>query len=31
MADLQRLGDMKSQGLLAGEEFATAKAKLLGT
>ena len=31
MAELQRLGEMKNQGLLTDEEFAAAKAKLLGT
>ena len=31
MAELQQVGDMKSQGLLTDEEFAAAKAKLLGT
>jgi hypothetical protein len=31
MAELQRLGDMKSQGLLTDEEFSAAKAKLLGS
>jgi hypothetical protein len=30
-ADLQQLADLKSQGLLSDEEFAAAKAKLLGT
>lgn len=31
IAELQKLGEMKSQGLLTDEEFAAAKAKLLGT
>ena len=31
MAELQQVGDMKSQGLLTDEEFAAAKANLLGT
>jgi hypothetical protein len=30
-SELQRLGDLKSQGLLTDDEFAAAKAKLLGT
>lgn len=30
IARLQQLGDMKTQGLLSDEEFAAAKAKLLG-
>jgi hypothetical protein len=30
MAQLQKLADMKAQGLLTDEEFAAAKAKLLG-
>lgn len=30
MAQLQQLGEMKAQGLLTDEEFAAAKAKLLG-
>ena len=30
MAELQQLGEMKAQGLLTDEEFASAKAKLLG-
>lgn len=30
-ADLQRLGDLHSQGILNDEEFAAAKAKVLGT
>ena len=30
MAELQQVGDMNSQGHLADEEFAAAKAKLLG-
>ena len=29
-ADLQRLADLRNQGLLSDEEFAAAKAKLLG-
>lgn len=29
-AELQKLGDLKTQGLLTDEEFAAAKAKLLG-
>jgi hypothetical protein len=30
-AELQRLGDLHNQGILSDEEFAAAKAKLLGT
>ena len=30
MAQLKQLGDMKTSGLLSDEEFAAAKAKLLG-
>ncbi|MRG59117.1 SHOCT domain-containing protein [Agromyces sp. CFH 90414] len=30
VAELQKLGDLKAQGLLSDEEFAAAKAKLLG-
>ena len=30
LAQIQKLGDLKAQGLLTDEEFATAKAKLLG-
>ena len=29
--ELQKLGDLKAQGLLTDEEFAAAKAKILGT
>ena len=31
VAELQRLGDLHSKGILTDEEFAAAKAKLLGT
>jgi hypothetical protein len=31
MTELQKLGDMKAQGLLSDEEFTAAKAKLLGS
>lgn len=31
LAELERLGQMKADGLLTDEEFAAAKAKLLGT
>ena len=31
MAQLEKLGDMKAQGLLSDDEFAAAKAKLLGS
>ena len=31
MAELKQLGDMKASGLLTDDEFAAAKAKLLGT
>ena len=30
-AELQKLGDLKAQGILTDEEFAAAKAKLLGS
>lgn len=30
MAELEKLGDMKSKGLLSDDEFAAAKAKILG-
>ena len=30
MAEIQRLGELHQQGLLTDEEFAAAKAKLLG-
>ena len=31
MAELERLGQLKANGILTDEEFAAAKAKILGT